>query len=213
MGSKQKISVWIKSLVMNLLVYFYSISKGPSGKSSFCFSIRVTPSKPIFRKNIEYPEWKKKHPSRPWTREAESTHGEGRASWEVKVEFILSFVPSRRVESDRTAESFPSSPDPLTTPSRTSPLPPLPPYPPPEHSSRDGSGKSSADTALLFFLSEWRTGITRRVSVRSVGRGIRLFPESGSATISGWMEIYRAVFSLRGVLVSLFCFHELCTDF
>ncbi|KAG7520580.1 hypothetical protein JOB18_032047 [Solea senegalensis] len=63
----------------------------------------------------------------------------GRGFEEVKVECILSFVLSRRVESDRTAASLPSSPDPFKTPSRTSPLPPLPPYPPPEHSSRDGS--------------------------------------------------------------------------
>ncbi|KAM7411584.1 hypothetical protein PAMA_021533 [Pampus argenteus] len=45
----------------------------------------------------------------------------------------------RRVESDQTAASLPSSPDPFKTPSRTSPLPPLSPYPPPEHTSRDGS--------------------------------------------------------------------------
>lgn len=51
-------------------------------------------------------------------------------------------MPSRRVESDRITASLPSSPDPFKTPSRTSPLPPLPPYPPPEHTSRDGSGKT-----------------------------------------------------------------------
>uniref|UniRef100_A0A8D2ZVU6 Poly(rC) binding protein 2 n=3 Tax=Scophthalmus maximus TaxID=52904 RepID=A0A8D2ZVU6_SCOMX len=41
------------------------------------------------------------------------------------------------VESDRAAVPRPSSPDPFTTPSRTSPLPPSPPYPPPERPSRE----------------------------------------------------------------------------
>lgn len=110
---------------------------------------------------------------------------EGRGSGEVKVERILSFVLSRRVESDRTAVSLPSSPDPFKTPSRTSPLLPLPPYPPPEHTSRDGSGKTSRDLALYFSpLSEWRTGITQCASARSVGRGMRLFPGIDHANAS-----------------------------
>ncbi|KAM4562242.1 poly(rC)-binding protein 2-like isoform 2-T2 [Odontesthes bonariensis] len=53
--------------------------------------------------------------------------------------FVFCVKQKRRVESDHTAASLPSSPDPFKTPSRTSPLPPLPPYPPPEHTSRDGS--------------------------------------------------------------------------
>ncbi|XP_069579026.1 poly(rC)-binding protein 2-like isoform X2 [Brachyistius frenatus] len=55
------------------------------------------------------------------------------------MRFVFCAKQKRRVESDRTAVSLPSSPDPLKTPSRTSPLLPLPPYPPPEHTSRDGS--------------------------------------------------------------------------
>lgn len=71
--------------------------------------------------------------------------GAGQLTGQLVV--ILSFVPSR-VESDRATVSLPSSPDPFKTPSRTSPLLPLPPYPPPEHTSRDGSGKSCTHMAF-----------------------------------------------------------------
>lgn len=75
------------------------------------------------------------------------------------------------MESDRKAASLPSSPDPFKTPSRTSPLLPLPPYPPPEHTSRDGSGKSSS----FVYMCVSPLGVKDRDnSVRFVGRGIRL---------------------------------------
>ncbi|MEQ2231449.1 hypothetical protein ILYODFUR_000563 [Ilyodon furcidens] len=57
--------------------------------------------------------------------------------------------PKRRVESDQTAASLPSSPGPFKTPSRTSPLPPLPPYPPPGHTSKNGSDFQQVTKNLL----------------------------------------------------------------
>lgn len=69
-------------------------------------------------------------------------------SWTFFI--LLSFVLSSRVEPHRVAASLPSSPNPLKTPSRTSPLLPLPPYPPPDYISKDGAGKA-AETSVFFF--------------------------------------------------------------
>lgn len=69
----------------------------------------------------------------PWTPGGRGDPAQGRGRDGVIAERVLSFVVSRRVKSDQTAASLPSSPDPFKTPSRTSPLLPLPPYPPPEH--------------------------------------------------------------------------------
>lgn len=96
------------------------------------------------------------------------------------------------MESDRITVSLPFSPDPLKTPSRTSPLPPLPPYPPPELAAKDASGKSSGNMALfrplgaVFGVKDERT---RRASLRYVGRGIRLFPGAVDASNSIWKLI------------------------
>lgn len=76
--------------------------------------------------------------------------------------------------------SLPFSPDPLKTPSRTSPLPPLPPYPPPGLAAKDASGKSFGNMALFRPLGAvfgLKDGRTRRASLRYVGRGSGYFLE------------------------------------
>lgn len=107
---------------------------------------------------------------------------EGRGRWGVRVEFILPFVPSRRVESDRKTVSFPSSPDPFKTPSRTSPLLP---YPPPERTSRDGSGKTPRCGFVFPRFTVVKDGIT--VLLRALRRPRdQAISWIGCCSLSGW---------------------------
>lgn len=123
--------------------------------------------------------------------------GAGQPGGQSWIHFAFCAKQKRRVESDRITVSLPFSPDPLKTPSRTSPLPPLPPlppYPPPEHAAKDASGKSSGNMALFRPLGAvfgLKDGRTRRASLRYVGRGIRLFPGAGDASDSNlkWIKL------------------------
>lgn len=115
--------------------------------------------------------------------------GAGQPRGQSWIRFAFCAKQKRRVEFDRITASLPFSPDPLKTPSRTSPLLPLPPYPPPELAAKDALGKSSGNMALfrplgaVFGLKDVRT---RRAFLFYVGRGIRLFPGAGDASNFIW---------------------------